>query len=349
MLLWILVYSFFFSADFIDEVIILFGELTFWTTVVFATVVALAPRFLCKFIMSAYFPLDKEIVREAWVMGDLKDQLGIKHRKGKSRRAQNVSNNSLEAAPMFHQRTGSELSIHAPYEPTRASSPQPYVPVSLAAPYVDTPPTSRGLEVPGSAQDPSPHSLSPSPGPSSPQRGSYYSASDIPPPSPLPSPTYRYADGTITKTPPPPSRRGSVATTRASVPSSPVGPMPSPPLPPPHHDTLQTPSASGWRLSGGSQYANDPGSYEMRVRSPPLSSDGDHLHSNYGHGDRSASAASAVTFATANEEVWEQQYHHQAQPTQASQGYYPDDDQSRYSQVDDHRTSTMTWQGGRAF
>ena len=41
MLLWIVVYSFFFSSDFIDEVIILFGELTFWTTVVFATTVAL--------------------------------------------------------------------------------------------------------------------------------------------------------------------------------------------------------------------------------------------------------------------------------------------------------------------
>ena len=35
MLLWIVIYSFFLSSDFIDEVVILFGELTFWTTVVF--------------------------------------------------------------------------------------------------------------------------------------------------------------------------------------------------------------------------------------------------------------------------------------------------------------------------
>jgi len=41
MLLWIVIYSFFFSSDFIDEVQILFGELTFWTTVLFSAAVAL--------------------------------------------------------------------------------------------------------------------------------------------------------------------------------------------------------------------------------------------------------------------------------------------------------------------
>ena len=42
MLLWIVIYSFFLSSDFIDEVVILFGELTFWTTVVFTVTVALS-------------------------------------------------------------------------------------------------------------------------------------------------------------------------------------------------------------------------------------------------------------------------------------------------------------------
>jgi len=41
MLLWIVVFSFFFSADFIDEVQILFGGLTFWTTVLLTVGVAL--------------------------------------------------------------------------------------------------------------------------------------------------------------------------------------------------------------------------------------------------------------------------------------------------------------------
>lgn len=41
MLLWIAVYSFFFSNDFVDEVIILFGTFTFWATVVLSAVIAL--------------------------------------------------------------------------------------------------------------------------------------------------------------------------------------------------------------------------------------------------------------------------------------------------------------------
>lgn len=42
MLLWILVYSFFFSSDFIDEFIVLFGEVTFWATVLISVAVALS-------------------------------------------------------------------------------------------------------------------------------------------------------------------------------------------------------------------------------------------------------------------------------------------------------------------
>lgn len=39
---WIVIFSFFFSADFIDEVAVLFGELTFWTTVVLTSAIALS-------------------------------------------------------------------------------------------------------------------------------------------------------------------------------------------------------------------------------------------------------------------------------------------------------------------
>jgi phospholipid-translocating ATPase len=44
MLLWVVIYSFIPSSDFDDEVIILFGELTFWTTVVFSVFVALGQK-----------------------------------------------------------------------------------------------------------------------------------------------------------------------------------------------------------------------------------------------------------------------------------------------------------------
>lgn len=41
MVLWIVVYSFFPSNDFNQEVVILFGEVTFWVTVVISVAVAL--------------------------------------------------------------------------------------------------------------------------------------------------------------------------------------------------------------------------------------------------------------------------------------------------------------------
>jgi phospholipid-translocating ATPase len=40
MLLWIVIYSFFESSDFNDEVVILFGNVPFWTSVVISIVVA---------------------------------------------------------------------------------------------------------------------------------------------------------------------------------------------------------------------------------------------------------------------------------------------------------------------
>ncbi|KAL1740994.1 hypothetical protein HDZ31DRAFT_46374 [Schizophyllum fasciatum] len=135
MLLWILVYSFFMSNDFIDEVIILFGELTFWTTVVFAVTVALIPRFVVKFCKTAYSPLDKDIVREMWVLGDLKDNLGIRHRKEKKNRRQYSDS---ESAPMFsdlHNRTHSEMS--QAYEMTLTASPRG---PPARETYLDTPP-----------------------------------------------------------------------------------------------------------------------------------------------------------------------------------------------------------------
>ncbi|KAE9393504.1 phospholipid-translocating P-type ATPase [Gymnopus androsaceus JB14] len=268
MLLWITVYSFFFSADFIDEVIILFGELTFWTTVIFSAAVALAPRYIVKFINSSYYPLDKDIVRE------IKKELSL---------------SALEAAPMFdkdHNRSASDPGTHTPMGRQT---------------YLDTPPLDGIAEEMTPAQYAYARSRSraddlapPSAPGDGPSRASYYSASEIPPPSPLPSPKYKYADGTVTSTPP--SRRSSVVTMR-TIPQTPNVPLPShPPQPrsPPH--SLSLPGAVGEltrRLSGGGSHPppTSPGSFEMRVRSPPLGSPSDFSHAQ----SRSASAASYAT------------------------------------------------------
>ncbi|KAF8875785.1 phospholipid-transporting ATPase 1 [Infundibulicybe gibba] len=272
MLLWIVVYSFFESNDFYQEVQILFGGLTFWATVLISVTVALAPRFIVKFITTVYFPLDKDIVREMWVLGDLKDQLGIRHRATKRNKGSSPRN--LEDAPMFHEqhsRSLSELStMNNPYEPTMTSSPGKGV--ATRETYLETPSMSetdvrhpRDIQYPFTQNSPE-QQASPSPTshdqrqmPTPSPHPSFYSASDLPPQSPMPEPQYRYPSGEMTTTPP--SRRAS------------------------RRDSPPTPSDK--RL-------NDPGIYEMRVRSPP-NDESQH------HAERSASEAS---YRTATDDPW---------------------------------------------
>jgi phospholipid-translocating ATPase len=154
------------------------------------TVVYLAPRFLIKFFKSTYMPLDKDIVREMWVAGDLKDRLGIRHRK----ESKNKGLVDLETAPMFrdpHARSASELTMQQGYEPTTSRSPAGSDVSGRSA--VDNSPDSTELVA---SQDRflRPHetraaAVSPIP--------SYYSASDIPPPSPMAPSLYRYPSGEI--------------------------------------------------------------------------------------------------------------------------------------------------------
>ncbi|KAJ7581830.1 phospholipid-transporting ATPase 1 [Mycena floridula] len=310
MLLWVCIYSFLFSVDFIDEATILFGGLIFWTTVIFAVIVALAPRFIIKFVNSVYFPLDKDIVREMWVAGDLKDQLGIRHRRDRNaRRAANGSGSAEEDDPMFpnqHIRSVSEMSLHHGYEPAMLQSPGMGNPIPLSTSQPTSQPDTPGSR-PVSSQyvyvksqlsqethlsphlSPSPQNrdVAPSPNPS------YYSVSELPVPSPLPSPKYMLPTGEPT-TFAPPSRRSSVATTiRTTI----VPPTPAP-------------------IPG--RHPIDRQAYEMRVRSPPIPQ---------GHAvERSASAAS---YSTANDDFYSA-------------------DEAEVPPVDDRRTSAVSWTGGRA-
>lgn len=133
------------------------------------------------------------------------------------------------------------------------NSPAPASP--LRHTYLDTPPLNETIELPprepavqytqakSSPIDPS--HLSPIPPDTrqnlstSPQP-SFYSASDIPPSSPLPSPKYLYPNGEVTSTPP--SRRTSVATSRAVSMSGRAPPL-QPQEPIPFQPTLLLPSS----------------------------------------------------------------------------------------------------------
>ncbi len=209
MVLWIVIYSFFPSNDFVDEIVVLCGSSLFWMTVGICVLIALGtfldavaqfetadlllgPRFIVKFVTNAYFPRDRDIVREMWVLGDLKDQLGIPHRKGGRR-----SNRTLEQAPMFHHphaRLESEISSFqhdvelgsGPRKPSSTRSlhrqrSQSWSPQAESHPIEEVPDEDAQPEdylSPGARarQSASPYSF----------RASYYSASAIPAPTPLP-------------------------------------------------------------------------------------------------------------------------------------------------------------------
>ncbi|CCM05301.1 uncharacterized protein FIBRA_07515 [Fibroporia radiculosa] len=182
MMLWITIYSFFTTPNFNDEVIILFGEVSFWATVLISVVIALSPRFLVKFLKSTYMPLDKDIVREMWVLGDLKDRLGIQHRREKKQ-----TKLDLEKTPMFHQphcRSESEASsVQVVMEPVgreesadRLSPPTTTGNSLFIEPSYEVRRRDLSTLTASGPNHPSPDDV----------RHSYYSASDIPAPSPTP-------------------------------------------------------------------------------------------------------------------------------------------------------------------
>lgn len=63
MVLWITVYSFFDTPNFNDEVVVLFGEISFWATVLFSVVVALGKQRMRKIqpLMCSCWPYSPEI------------------------------------------------------------------------------------------------------------------------------------------------------------------------------------------------------------------------------------------------------------------------------------------------
>lgn len=88
-----------FSTFFYDyEVVILFPSVNFWATVIIVLVLSIGPHYLFRSMKGFFWPLDKDIIREAWVSGDLKERLGIAHRS-KKRKSRPTD---LELHPALH-------------------------------------------------------------------------------------------------------------------------------------------------------------------------------------------------------------------------------------------------------
>ncbi|KZO97443.1 phospholipid-translocating P-type ATPase [Calocera viscosa TUFC12733] len=129
--LWIAIYSAFVTYTFNSEAEIIFPLFNFWATVVLVNAWALMPRFVWNFIQQAFMPLDRDIVREMWVAGDLKDKLGIRRRKG-SRSDTSITGRDEVVSDTFSDTT----------------DPEAYVPLS-AHPYISSPtprPDIEGME-----------------------------------------------------------------------------------------------------------------------------------------------------------------------------------------------------------
>jgi len=119
--IWIPIYSALAGPPYEGTVNAIYPSFSFWATVIITVFLAVGPRWLVSAIRQSYFPRDKDVIREAWVAGDLKEQLGIRHRKASKNKL------SPEDPPsLVHQVISSltEDDSRGQYERANISSPQ---------------------------------------------------------------------------------------------------------------------------------------------------------------------------------------------------------------------------------
>ncbi|KAK8858643.1 hypothetical protein IAR55_002872 [Kwoniella newhampshirensis] len=79
--IWIPIYSSLASLPYSEEASVTYPTFNFWMTVAMTVAIAIGPRWLVTAFRRSYFPQDKEIIREAWISGQLKQELGVKRRR----------------------------------------------------------------------------------------------------------------------------------------------------------------------------------------------------------------------------------------------------------------------------
>ena len=84
--LWIPIYSYLAGPPYYGTVEVIYPTFSFWATVIITVAFAVGPRWLANAFRQSYLPRDKDIIREAWIAGDLKDTLGLEHRKKRKNR-----------------------------------------------------------------------------------------------------------------------------------------------------------------------------------------------------------------------------------------------------------------------
>ncbi|GAA6064566.1 hypothetical protein JCM10212_005628 [Sporobolomyces blumeae] len=66
---WIAIYSQFQTYFYTNELTYLYGTLNFWLSILIVQIVAIGPKYLWRYVHSAYYPQDGDIVREMAVLG----------------------------------------------------------------------------------------------------------------------------------------------------------------------------------------------------------------------------------------------------------------------------------------
>ncbi|UZJ52914.1 hypothetical protein CBS101457_002234 [Exobasidium rhododendri] len=83
---WIAIYSSVaFDTTFTDTAYVLFGTVQFWAVLVLSVMLSLLPRYTWNAYCSSFRPTQVDLVRQAWVKGDLKIRLGIRPGLGEER------------------------------------------------------------------------------------------------------------------------------------------------------------------------------------------------------------------------------------------------------------------------
>ncbi|WWD18544.1 hypothetical protein CI109_102997 [Kwoniella shandongensis] len=83
--IWIPIYSSLAALPYSGVASVIYPTFMFWMTVLMTTAIAIGPRWLVSAFRQSYFPRDTDIIREAWITGQLKRELNIKSRKERKR------------------------------------------------------------------------------------------------------------------------------------------------------------------------------------------------------------------------------------------------------------------------
>ncbi|WWC70833.1 uncharacterized protein I206_104785 [Kwoniella pini CBS 10737] len=86
--IWIPIYSYLAVLPYAGVVEVIYSTFTFWATIGITWAIAVGPRWFVSAFKQSYMPKDSEIIREAWINGNLKHELGVKRRRDRKKKDQ---------------------------------------------------------------------------------------------------------------------------------------------------------------------------------------------------------------------------------------------------------------------